>query len=134
MNTNDDRQLNKTIPYGYVSLVWNPRTGNLVVTLSVTGLIPGSVHSASIRLGSCVDAGPVVYPLREVLADGHGNAFTTTTISDVKTGVPISGWYIDVQGNPDPTIPEQVAPIYCGNISNTSPNTHHVQIIRVRLA
>ena len=134
MTANDDRQLKKTIPYGYASLVWNPRTGNLVVTLSVTGLVPDSVHFASIRLGNCTEAGPVVYPLREALADGHGNAFTTTTISDVTTGVPASGWYIDVQGDPGLAAPEQVASIYCGNISNASPNTHHVQIIRVRLA
>ena len=49
MTANDDQQLKKTIPFGYASLVWNPRTANLVVTLSVTGLIPGSIHAASIR-------------------------------------------------------------------------------------
>lgn len=133
MNANDNQQLKKTMPYGYASLVWNPRTRNLVVTLSVTSLLAGSVHSASIRLGNCGDTGPVVYPLREVLADGHGNAFTTTTISDVTTGIPASGWYIDVQGDPGLAILEQVASEYCGNISNPSCSALHTQIIRVQL-
>ncbi|HEY6541511.1 MAG TPA: hypothetical protein VIZ18_11255 [Ktedonobacteraceae bacterium] len=134
MTTNDDRQLKKTIPYGYASLVWNPRTRNLVMTLSLTGLVPGSVHSAYIRRGNCAEAGPVVYPLRDVLADGHGNAFTTTTIAGVATGIPASGWYIDVHNDPGMATPEQVVPAYCGNIINASPNTNHTQIIKVRLA
>lgn len=134
MTTNDDRQLKKTIPYGYASLVWNPRTRNLVVTLSLTGLIPGSVLSASIRRGNCAEAGPVVYMLCDVLADGHGNAFTTTTISGVATGIPASDWNIDVHGDSGMAIPGQVDPVYCGDIINASPNTNHTQIIRVRLA
>lgn len=133
MTANDDQQLKKTMPYGYASLVWNPRTRNLVVTLSVTGLVPGSVHSASIRIGNCADTGPVVYPLRDVLADEQGNAFTTTTISGVTTGIPASGWYIDVQGDPDLATLERVTSDYCGKISNPSCSALHTQIIRVQL-
>jgi hypothetical protein len=134
MTTNDYQQLKKTGPYGYASLVWHPRTGNLVVTLSLTGLLAARLYSAAIRLGNCTEAGPVVYPLPDVLADGHGNAFTTTTIPGVATGIPPSGWYIAVYGDPGLATLQQVTPVYCGNITNASPNTNHVQIIRVRLA
>ena len=129
MAANENQQLKKTIPYGYASLVWNPRTGNLAVTLSVAGLAPGSAHSASIRRGNCAEGGPVVYALNDVLVDRHGNAFTTTTISGVVTGIPASGWYLAVHDSSD-----TVNPVYRGNIVNPSPNTKHVQIIRVGLA
>jgi hypothetical protein len=129
MAANENQQLNKTIPYGYASLVWNPRTANLVVTLSLTGLAPDSALAASICRGNCIEAGPVVYPLRDMLADKHGNAFTTTTISNLATGIPASGWYIAVHDDLS-----QMTPVYCGNIINISPNTSHVQIIRVGLA
>lgn len=134
MTANNDQQMKKTMPYGYASLVWNPRTRNLVVTLSLTGLVPDGAYSALIRQGSCAAMGPVVYPLCDVLADVHGNAFTTTTISAVATGIPASGWSIDVCSDADAATPDQAAAVYCGNITNPLPNTNHVQIIRVRLA
>lgn len=134
MTAHENQQLNKTIPYGYASLVWNPRTGNLVVTLSLTGLTPDSAHSVSICRGNCASPGQVVYPLHDMLADRHGNAFTTTTISSLATGIPASGWYIAVHDEPDAARDGRLAPTYCGNIINTSPNTSHVQIIRVGLS
>ena len=134
MTANDDQQLKKTIPYGYASLVWNPRTANLVVTLSLTSLVPTSAHSACIRRGDCANMGPVVYALRDALADRHGNVFATTTISGVTTGIPPSGWCISVQRIADPETSDPVAPVYCGTITNPSPTTNHVQIVRVRLA
>ena len=134
MTANDHQQLKRTGPFGYASLVWHPHTGNLVVTLNLTGLLAAHLYSASIRLGNCAEAGPVVYPLPDVLTDEHGNAFTTTTISGVAAGIPASGWYIAVHGDPGLAPPQPVAPVYCGNITNAAPNTNHVQIIKVRLA
>ena len=129
MTANDDRQLKRTIPYGYASLVWNPRTCNLVVTLSLTGLEAECSYSAHIRQGSCADTGPVVHFLGDAVADRYGNAFATTTIAGVVTGIPASGWCIFVYGDAD-----LETPIYSGNIANPSPNAHHTQIIRVQLA
>ena len=134
MMTNDGQQLKKTIPYGYASLVWHPRTGNLVVTLSLTSLLAARLYSASIRQGDCAASGPVVFPLLDVLADGHGNACSTTTITGVTAGIPSSGWYIAVHADPGLTTSQPAAPVYCGNITNAAPNSNHVQIIRVRLA
>jgi CHRD domain len=99
------QQLKKTIPYGYAFLIWNPRTKNLVVTLSLTGLVPDSVHPSHIQQGNCASMGPLVYPLHNVVADGDGNAFNTTTISGVATGIPASGWYITVHRGPGLAIP-----------------------------
>ena len=134
MAANDVQQtLKQSIPYGYAFLVWNPQTKNLIVTVSVTGLMPHSVHPSHIHQGSCASMGAIVYPLNNVVADEHGNAFTTTTISGVANGIAASGWYINVHHGPGLATPAQMAPIYCGNISNPAPNTSHLQIIRVRL-
>ena len=133
MAENTVQQLRQSIPYGYAFLVWNPMTKNLVVTLSLTGLAPNSTHPSHIHLGNCSMMGPIVYPLNNVVADEHGNAFTTTAISHVAKGIPASGWYINVHQGPGLATPAQMAPIYCGNISNTSLGASHIQIIKVHL-
>ncbi|HET9999517.1 MAG TPA: hypothetical protein VFQ36_01405 [Ktedonobacteraceae bacterium] len=132
MAGNEAQQFEKSIPYGYAFLVWNPRTQNLVVTLNLTGLLPNSVHPSHIHQDSCASMGPIVYPLNDVMADGHGNAFTTTVIPDV-AGIVASGWCINVHHGPGLTTPARMASIYCGNIANTSPTTSHIQIIKVQL-
>ena len=134
MAANDaQHELNKTIPYGHAALVWNPQTKNLTVTLSLTSLAPHSVHPSHIQQGSCTCTGAIVYSLNNVVADGHGNAFTTTTISGVAEGIASSGWYINVHHGPGLETPVQIAPIYCGEVSNPAPNTNHLQMIKVRL-
>ena len=109
--------------------MWNPRTQILVVTLSLTGLRPDSVHLSHIRQGNCASMGPIVYPLNDVIADGHGNASTTTAIGEVAMGIPVSGWYIKVYQ----ATSAQMVPHYCGHIANPSANTKHIQIIKVQL-
>ena len=133
MAENTIQQVREAIPYGYAFLVWSPMTHNLVVTLSLTGLAPNSTHPSHIHQGNCGMMGPIVYPLNNVVADGRGNAFTTTTISHVMKGVPASGWYINVHHGPGLATPDQMAPIYCGNISSPMSSATHTQIIRVQL-
>jgi len=133
MAENTIQELRQSIPYGYAFLVWSPMTRNLVVTLSLTGLVPNSTHPSHIHLGNCGMMGPIVYPLNNVVADGRGNAFTTTTISHITKGIPASGWYINVHQGPGLVTPDQMAPIYCGNISNASFSASHTQIIKVQL-
>ncbi|MGH2495123.1 MAG: CHRD domain-containing protein [Ktedonobacteraceae bacterium] len=132
MTVNETQQFEKSIPYGYAFLVWSPQTKNLVVTLNLTGLIPDSVHPSHIRQGSCASMGPIVYSLNNVVADKHGNAFTTTVIPNVAS-IAASGWYINVHHGPGLSTPAQMASIYCGNITNTSPTTNHIQIIKAQL-
>ncbi|HEY6409542.1 MAG TPA: hypothetical protein VIY29_18945 [Ktedonobacteraceae bacterium] len=120
-------------PYGQALLVWNPQTQNLVVKVSLTGLVPNSTHPSHIHLSNCSMMGAILYPLNNVVADGHGNAFTTTTVSGVTTGIPASGWYINVHHGPGLATPDQMAQIYCGNISNPSPKTDHMQVLKVKL-
>lgn len=123
----------QSIPYGSALLVWTPQTRKLVVTISLTGLVPNSTHPSHIHLGNCSLMGAIQYPLNNVVANGHGNALTTTLVSGVTTGIPASGWYINVHHGPTLATPEQMAPISCGNISNPAPNVHHVQIIKLTL-
>ncbi len=66
--------------------------GNLVVTITMSGLEPTSTHAAHIHTGSCTSQGNVVYPLNNVTADGSGNATSTTTLKNV-TSIP-SGWLV----------------------------------------
>ncbi len=56
-------------------------SNKVVVTLTLSGLAPNSVHMAHIHAGSCASQGAVVYPLKPVTADAEGNATTSTTIS-----------------------------------------------------
>jgi hypothetical protein len=133
MAENTVQQVRESIPYGYAFLVWSPMTKNLVVTLGLTSLKPNSVHPSHIHLGNCGMMGPIVYPLNNVVADGLGNAFATTTIAHVMKGIPASGWYINVHQGPGLSTPAQMAPIYCGNISSPSSSATHTQIIKVQL-
>lgn len=131
--TNKNPLNNLSVPYGYALLVWSPQLHNLVVTISVTGLVPNSSHPSHIHLGSCSTMGNIQYPLNNVVADQHGNAFTTTVIGNVANGIPAHGWYINIHHGPGLTTPAQMAPIYCGNISNPSASNDHTQIIKVQL-
>jgi len=120
------------IGYGNALLVWNPQTHKLVVTISLTGLVPNSVHPSHIHAGNCAVMGAIKHSLNNVVADSHGNAFTVTTLSNIK-GIPQTGWYINVHHGPDLATTANAAPIYCGNVINPNPDTNHVQVIKTHL-
>lgn len=93
------------------------RNGNqLLVTITMTGLEPTSVHKAHIHSGSCQSQGGVVYPLTDVTADTAGNATSTTTIANVSS-IPTSGWYVNVHRGVNLASPIDFDPIACGNVT-----------------
>ncbi len=66
----------------------------IIVTLSLSGMAPNTTHMAHIHTGSCAAQGPVLFPLKPIVADAQGRAMTVTTIT-VHT-LPPAHWYINV--------------------------------------
>jgi quercetin dioxygenase-like cupin family protein len=91
----------------------------LTVTVTVRGLVPGSVHPAHIHAGSCQSQIPgiIVYPLNNVVADANGNATSVTVINDVES-IPESGWYVNVHRSTDLSTQTGFDPITCGNVED----------------
>jgi len=102
--------------YGKAQLSLSGTT--LTVTVSMTGLAPGSRHEAHIHSGSCTKQGPVVHPLEVVVADASGNAHAVTTIHGVTA---ISGdWYVNVHNGTDLKTQAGFQPIACGSVFSRS--------------
>jgi hypothetical protein len=108
---------------GRATLVYDPGTQTLTVTVDASGLTPGP-HAAHIHLGSCASQGPVLYMLMDFVANGHGQiANQTRMVSGVTPPIPATGWYLNLhQGNSNtilqngqPTI--FFRPLLCSNIS-----------------
>jgi CHRD domain len=88
----------------------------LLVTLSLSGMAPNTTHLAHIHAGSCAAQGPVLFPLKPLVADAQGRAMTITTIT-VHT-LPPAHWYINVHEAGTMaamTNPQGFLPIACGN-------------------
>jgi hypothetical protein len=108
---------------GLATLVYNPATATVSVTVNATGFSPGA-HAAHIHAGSCQQQGPVVYPFKDFIASSHGViANETRTVSGVKSGEFSGRWYLNLhQGNSNniltpagqPTI--NFRPLECANI------------------
>lgn len=91
----------------------------LTVVVTVKGLVPGSVHPAHIHAGSCESQlpGSIVYGLKPLTGDAHGNATSVTVIHNVKS-IPESGWYVNVHRSRDLTTQTGFDPIACGNVED----------------
>lgn len=91
----------------------------LTVTVTVHGLVPGSVHPEHIHAGSCQSQlpGTIVYPLNNLVGDQNGNATSTTVIQNVKT-IPEHGWYVNVHRSTNLTTQTGFDPIACGNVED----------------
>ena len=91
----------------------------LTVIVTVSGLVPGSVHPEHIHAGSCQSQSPgtIVYPLNNLVADKNGDATSTTVIKDVET-IPQNAWYVNVHRSTDLTTQTGFDPIACGNVKN----------------
>ncbi len=107
-------------PSGTVELTWDHISHILTVQVALTGLYPKSAHPALISSGSCKSAGKSVYPLSNVVADTIGFANTITKIKGVTSGIPASGWYVDVLNGPGQETPAQGAAISCADVFNTT--------------
>lgn len=90
----------------------------LKVTITLSGLEPGSTHQAHIHQGSCKAQGIVVHPLTPIVADKDGNSTTTTIIPKVSS-IP-NNWYVNVhQAATQADLGTQTGfdPLVCGDIA-----------------
>lgn len=104
---------------GVVALSIN--NNQLIVIITMSGLVPGSKHQTHIHQGSCEDQGPVVYPLAPVVADMRGEGASTTTIP--KVSAILNDWYVNVHlGATAADLKTQTGfdPLVCGNIDLAS--------------
>ncbi len=108
----------KHVPYGRAEVTWNPVSKTLTVKMSLTGLVPNSVHPAHIHGGNCNIPGRLIYPLQYVMADATGNATVTSTVYNISDGIPPTVWMIYVHNGPYVTSDAQSLPITCGDIVN----------------
>ena len=88
------------IPAGSATVAYSPSAKTLTVTLNASGVDPG-MHAAHIHLGSCQNQGGVLYMLMDFTADSNGQiANETRTVTGVTSGIPATGWYLNLhEGN-----------------------------------
>jgi CHRD domain-containing protein len=110
------------IPAGSATVTYSPSAKTLTVTVNASGVSPGN-HAAHIHLGSCQSQGAVLYMLMDFTADSNGQiANETRTVTGVTSGIPATGWYLNLhQGtsnnilkNGQPSI--FFRPLLCQNI------------------
>lgn len=89
--------------------------GTLTVRVTMSGLDPASAHTVHIHNGSCDKQGAIAYMLNPIVADGGGNATSTTTIEQV-SAIPSTGWYINVHLTQDMSSQTTEDPIACGDV------------------
>ncbi|HUO38744.1 MAG TPA: CHRD domain-containing protein [Mycobacterium sp.] len=115
-------------PQASVQTTYDPAKKTLSVAVTASGLTPGSGHAQHLHHGTCASpkllpAGPLEYPLDDLVASPTGSATVTKVFSNVDQN--LGGWYLNVHlgssdqlfhnGNlGDPTL--YFAPIMCGNI------------------
>lgn len=140
----------KHVPTGTADLTWNAKLQTLTVTINMSGLAPGSTHPADIDQGSCALPGTVVVAsLTPVVAKasptppasgkkrGGGSeassktTITPTTTPQIKTGIPKSGWFIDVHNGP--TLAVDKTSIACGDITNFNTSVVTNQFVNLTL-
>jgi hypothetical protein len=78
--------------------------------------------------------GAITYPLNNVVADAAGNAVSTTVISNIKGGIPATGWYIDVHVGPTLATAEQAASVACGAVVNSNTSIASAQSVTTTLS
>jgi len=110
------------IPEGSASIAYSPAAQTLTVTVNATGVDPG-MHAAHIHQGSCQSQGGVLYMLMDFTADSTGQIVNQTrTVTGVTSGIPASGWYLNLHegnsqnilSNGQPTI--YFRPLLCQNL------------------
>ncbi len=121
------------VPTGTATLNWDPGSKTLTVKVTLTGLAPSSIHPEHIHTGSCANQGAVLHPLAMLSADAHGDATATTPIPNVTSGIPASGWYVNVHNGPALSPADQFLPIVCGDVTNSSTSTSAAQSVQVTL-
>jgi hypothetical protein len=109
-------------PHGSATLVYSGSRHTLTVTVHARGVAPGP-HAAHIHLGSCMSQGPVLYMLKDLVANRRGVIVHAVRVfTGVTTPIPARGWYLnihqgnsrDILSNGQPTI--FFRPLLCSNI------------------
>jgi Cu/Zn superoxide dismutase len=87
-----------TTASGTITLIAQPQSISL--ELKITGLQPNSSHVSHIHIGSCQQRGGISIALNQVVADGQGDADTTSVRAAT---YPPTGttWYVVVHAGPD---------------------------------
>jgi hypothetical protein len=112
-------------PQASVQATHDPVRKTLTVTVTASGLAPGTAHAEHLHRGSCgspkpLPAGKLEYPIDDLVASPTGTAEVTKVFPNVDET--LSGWYLNVHlGSSDqifqdkqPTLYFQ--PILCGEI------------------
>jgi hypothetical protein len=86
------------MPRGTAQIAYDAYTKKLTVTVSATGLSPGTTHYEGIGKGSCTSGQGPLYPLDALVADKQGVAKTTTVIANI-AAVP-SGAFVHIHTGP----------------------------------
>jgi hypothetical protein len=91
-------------------------TAQLSVTLSASGLEPGSQHAAFASQGTCQNQSTQkVFGLHALTGDNSGHATSTTVISPW-TATPSTAWYIVITRGTNLSSFIDAAPIACGPV------------------
>jgi plastocyanin len=78
---------------------------NTSVTVTLSGLAPGSAHAGHIHSGAC--SGPILFPLGTITADSAGQGSATATVN---APVDLNVWWVQYHASDNPPGP----PIACG--------------------
>jgi plastocyanin len=81
--------------------------GTTTVSVTLSGLAPGSAHAGHIHRGSC--AGPILFPLGTITADSSGGGSATATVS---APLDTSNWWVQYHVSDSPPGPG----ITCGQV------------------
>lgn len=89
----------------------------LHVIIAMSGLAPNSIHPAHIHAGTCEQSqeGAILYPLPNITADKHGQAYLDTIISGFHT-IPTTALALNVHNGPTLGSATEKVAIACGNI------------------
>lgn len=102
--------------HGQATLVWNPATDVLTVTVMARGLAPGTTHPNHIHVGSCPSPGAIIYSLANLVANPGGVAEASTSFNGVTSVKFHGGWAWNVHQGPTLTAPGGATSIACGDV------------------
>jgi len=112
-------------PQASVQAIHDPVQRTLTVTVTASGLAPGSAHAEHLHRGSCgspkpLPAGKLEYPIDDLVGSPTGTGEITKVFSNVDET--LAGWYLNVHlGSSDQIFQDKqptfyFQPILCGEI------------------
>ena len=123
------------VPSGTTDITWNAANRTMTVKVSISGLAPKSTHPEHIHKGDCNSDGKILFALNPIEANAKGVGTSETTFNNVTTGIPQSGWYLNVHnGGTGLTAALQSMAIACGNIINANASTTSDQSVHLILS